>query len=207
MGSKVANRSKTLRFPDKNLQLALLDEIQTNPLWLAAREADYEQSRGSHPTWPTWTAIRDSENTHNVALEQYLLSAGVEQAGLAKVKDLVLDRDRDLYSWVYSFWWEHGDHFVIQDLSDIHKCSALESLRLDKSIAFDCSLKPLGKLKELRDLSINARGNYSDIDALLKLPKLQKLELANAATSTQRDEWDQVVDALCKRGLASLIRL
>ena len=207
MGNKVANRSKTLRFPDKNLQLALLDEIQTSPIWLAAHEADYEDSRGSHPTWPTWAAIREGEKTHNQALEQYLLSVGVNASPLASVRELVLDGDRDLYGWVYSFWWESGDHFVIRDLSGLEQCRSLESLRLDKNLVEGCSLKPVGKLRKLKSLAINARGNYSDIDALLNLPGLQKLEIANAATSKQRSEWDRVVDALCERGLPSLSRL
>jgi hypothetical protein len=209
MGSKVANRSKTLRFPDKNLQLALLDEVQTSPLWLAAHEADYEDSRGSHPTWPTWAAIRQGEknHTHNATLEEYLLSLGVEADALASLKELVIDADRDLYGWVYSFWWESGDHFVIRDLSGLEQCSGLESLRLDKDMVDGCSLQPLGKLRNLKQLAINARGNFSDIDALLKIPNLQKLEIANAATSAERDEWDRVVDALCKKGLPSLSRI
>ena len=207
MGSKVANRSKTLRFKDKNLQLALLDEIQTSPIWLAAHEADYEDSRGSHPTWPTWAAIREGEKTHNEILEQYLLSVGVSAPSLGKVRDLVLDADRDLYGWVYSFWWESGDHFVIRDLSGLEQCAGLQTLRLDKSIVEGCSLGPVGKLRGLKSLAVDARGNYSDIDALLNIPDLQKLELANAATSKQRDEWDQVVDALCQRGLPSLSRM
>jgi hypothetical protein len=70
-----------------------------------------------------------------------------------------------------------------------------------------CSLQPLGKLRNLKQLAINARGNFSDIDALLKIPNLQKLEIANAATSAERDEWDRVVDALCKKGLPSLSRI
>jgi hypothetical protein len=207
MGSKVANRSKTLRFSDKNLQLALLDEIQTSPIWLAAHEADYEDSRGSHPTWPTWAAIREGEKTHNETLEQYLLSVGVSAPSLRAVKELNLDADREVYGWVYSFWWESGDYFVIRDLSGIEKCVGLETLRLDKSIVEGCSLGPVGKLSGLKSLAVDARGNYSDIDALLKIPNLQKLELANAATSKQRDEWDQVVDALCERGLPSLSRI
>jgi hypothetical protein len=209
MGMKVANRSKTLRFPDKNLQLALLDEVQTSPLWLAAHEADYEDSRGSHPTWPTWAAIRQGEktHTHNGALEQYLLSLGVEADALASIKELVIDADRDLYGWVYSFWWENSDHFVIRDLSGLEECRALERLRLDRDMIDGCSLGPVGKLKTLKELSINARGNYTDIDALLQIPNLQKLEIANAATSTERDEWDRVVDQLCKQGLPSLSRL
>ena len=206
MGSKVA-KSKTLNFPDKNLELALLDEIQTSPIWLAAHEADYEDSRGSHPTWPTWAALREGEKTHNEALEQYLLSVGITADSLASINELVLDADREVYGWVYSFWWESGDYFVIRDLSGIEECSELQTLRLDKSIVEGCSLKPVGKLTGLKSLAVDALGNYSDIDALLDIPKLQKLELANVSTSEQRDEWDRVADELCKRGLPSLSRI
>ncbi len=207
MGMKVANRSKTLRFPDKNLQLALLDEVHSSPLWLATHEADYEDIRGSHPTWPTWTALRQGEETHNAALEQYLLSLGVDAVPLSAIKELALDGERAVYGWVYSQWWESGDHFVIRDLSGLEQCRALERLRLDKVMIDGCSLRPVGKLTALKELSINARGNYTDIDALLKIPNLEKLEVANAATSPERYEWDRVVDALCAKGLPSLSRL
>jgi hypothetical protein len=206
MASKAESGSNTLKFPDKNLQLALLDEIQTNPLWLPTHEADYEGSRGSHPTWPTWAAIRDAEKTHNQALEQYLLSVGVPEEGLKTLDTLVLDRDREIYGWIYSFWWESGEHFVIRDLSGLEACESLESLELDHNLVQGCSLEPLGKLKQLKSLTIDAEGGYSNVDALLESSGLQKLILSNSKTDAHKAQWDGVVDALCERGLPSLSR-
>lgn len=206
LAARLRGMAEGNRFSDKNLQLALLDEIEEGHSWLASHEADYEDIRGSHPTWPTWAAIRDSEQAHNAALEEYLLTIDLPAAKLAGVTTLTLDGDRDLYGWVFAFWWESGDHFKIRNLAGLEQCTGLSQLVLDLKLVEGCSLAPLAQLENLESLSINANGNYSDIDALLKLPKLEKLDLEDVESGPQREEWDRVVDQLCKKGLPSLSR-
>jgi hypothetical protein len=208
LAARLRGMAEGNRFSDKNLQLALLDEIEEGHSWLASHEADYEDTRGSHPTWPTWAAIRDGERTHNAALEEYLLTIELPESKLAAINTLTLNGERDLYGWVFAFWWESGDgdHFKIRSFEGLEHCTELTHLVVDQKLVEGCSLSPLQHLKKLESLTISASGNYVDIDALLKIPNLKKLELEDVESGPQREEWDRVVDLLCQQGLPSLSR-
>ena len=215
MGVKVAQRglaqSKRVSFPDKNLQMALLDAVHDSYLWLQEQEAKYESARGSHPTWPTWAAIRShrgEEHIHNQALEQYLLEIDVLPSQLSRLQSLTLHANRDLFSWVYEFWWHDGDHFVVHDLSGIENCTGLEQLILDSSLVKSCSLRPLQKLDALHELELNLACEFQDIEYLLKIPNLKKLDVVGlmGASEAELQQWDPVLNKLCEQGLQTLSR-
>jgi hypothetical protein len=196
-----------IRPTDKNLHLALLDAIQSSYSWLPEYEADYEATRNSHPTWPTWSAIRSNDDSHNAALEQYLISLELPAARLAKLKTLTLDGDRDVYTWIFFDWWHSAaEHFSIRDLSGIEHCTQLEYLSLDQVLTEGCSLWPLTKLTKLTELHISADGHHRDLDSLLEIPALEKLSVVNVRSSDERQDWERVCNALLDKGLPSLVR-
>ncbi len=181
---------------DKNLRLALLDEVQEEYDWVEALADDYEETRGDHPDWPSWDEFEDREDDVNEALEAYLLGLEVPGAKLAEVRRLTLDGDRSVYEWLGGeSWFEDDELFVIGDLSGLEHCAGLEYLLLGQGLVRGASLKPLAALSNLRELRVCALSALTDIDVVLSLPALETLSVVNIDSSDDKDAWQTVVDA------------
>jgi hypothetical protein len=184
-------------FKDKNLHLALLDEIRSQKdgySWISSIESEYETARSKNKEWKAWSEFCDDEESNNPDLEAFLLTQPIDSGKLAELTSLTLDNDRELYEWIYPGWWEMGscDYFTIQDLYGIEQCEKLEYLLLGQGLVRNCSLKPLTKLKHLQELSLCVTGNYSDIECLTDIKTLQKLDVANVVDALDQAVWDAV---------------
>ena len=190
--------------PDKNLRLALLDEIQADYDWVEQHETGYRAARAEHEGeegWPTWeTPEAGDEYEAHTGLEEYLLSLPLPEEALAEIEDLTLDGDRSVYGWIFPDWWNFGDHFVIRSFEGIACCSSLQSLSFGAGLDEGCSLRPLASLPQLRRIAVSASDDYREIEALLELPQLTKLEVINLGSCTStRGTWQRVIDAVASR--------
>ncbi|MEO8706572.1 MAG: hypothetical protein ABI867_41490 [Kofleriaceae bacterium] len=195
--SKPKPAAAAVVFHDKNLQLALLDEV------LQETDEDYEKIQRAYATFrkttraPTWETITSGEGfDHQPRFEKFMLARPIKAKQLAGITDLTLDGDRDLYAWIYPYWWDGGDHFEIHDLRDLAYCKALAELDLGQGLVGECSLAPLVALPKLRALSLCSSGNYSDLDALLAVKSLKELEVVNTTPA-----WRDVIDRLQDNGV------
>jgi hypothetical protein len=201
--AKAKTKGKTkpagLAFRDPNLRLALLDEVlqDTDEDYVKLARA-YAAFRKTAPKAATWEVITSGEGyDHQPQFEQFMLAQPIKAKDLAELTDLTLDGDRELYAWIYPYWWDAGDsHFEIHDLTDLAYCPALEDLSLGQGLVGECSLAPLAKLANLTELSLCATCNYSELDGLLAVPALKKLEVLNATKP-----WRDVIDRLQDKGV------
>lgn len=189
---------------DKNLRLALLDEIQDDYDWVEEHEAGYRAAQAQHAGeegWPTWETLEAGDDYEaHTGLEEYLLALPLPEASLAEIEGLTLDGDRSVYGWIFPDWWNFGDHFVIRSFEGIACCSGLQTLRLGAGLDEGCSLRPLAALQQLRRIAISASDDYREIEALLDVPQLTELEVINLGTCTStRGTWKQVIDAVAAR--------
>ncbi len=189
----MTNRTDDLSL-DKNLQLALLDEIQDKYDWVEEMSEEYERMRPNNPKWVPWTTIEEGDLESYSSLEQFLLTLQLKNEKLLEIDRLTLDGDRDVYQWIYANWWDLGDHFVIRNLNGIEKCQSITYLHLGQGLVEGCSLLPLKALPKLSELWICESGRYRDIDALLHLPKLEKINVSNWESSDNRHIWEQVIE-------------
>lgn len=181
-------------FSDKNLQLALLDEVQENYDWLEGMCEAYEEARLTQPDWQSWEIFENDDPEFKPSLESFLLNQPLLKDKLLKIEALTLDNDRSIYQWIYPYWWEFGDHFVISNLDGIENCPSINYLNL--GIVSGCSLEPLKALTQLSELWINALNKHTDIEILLDLPSLKRLEVGNWETSNDRKIWERIIDAV-----------
>jgi hypothetical protein len=189
-------------FPDRNLRLALLDQVRRvagGYSWVATERDSYLAARRDHPTWPDWSEIEAIEDEHSPALEAHLLGLPIDEVELGALTSLTLDGDRDLYQWVFSSWWDFGEHFVIRDLSGLERCGRLRYLLLGQGVVEGASLAPLRALQHLEELHACARTGLRDLDTILALPALRKLDVVNVATSDQRADWERVLERIAAR--------
>jgi hypothetical protein len=177
---------------DPNLRLALIDEVyrhRDGSSWVSALRERF----------PRIGELEHDDNEHVPELEQLLATLELSQDALARITSLTLDGDRDLYSWVYPNWWDFGDHFAIHDLAGIEQCVALDYLLLGQGLVSHASLAPLAKLPALRELHLCALCDYRDLDALLAIETLAKLDVVNVGSNAA---WRALLAQLSARGVA-----
>jgi hypothetical protein len=185
---------------DRNLQLAMIDEVyrrRSDYYWVAQYRERYE-ALGPRLAW---SELEHNESEHVVELEQLLATLAIEPAELAAITSLTLDGDRDLYAWVYPNWWDFGDHFQIRDLAGLEHCTAIEYLLLGQGVVEGASLRPLARLPTLRELHVCALCGSRDIESILELPALAKLDVINVRSSPDRARWEAVIAELATRGV------
>ncbi|WP_435593385.1 DUF6892 domain-containing protein [Nocardia sp. bgisy118] len=194
----------SIELADRNLQLALLDEVYTDRVddyyWLSSLREEYTAYQAS-AGGPVWDEICSRLGIDRLPeLENFLLTLPLTSEDLAQVENLCLDGDREIYT-LYPGWWHFGRHFSITSLDGIGRCTALVDLDLN-SMVEACSLAPLAGLTRLRRLGVDAVQQYSDIDVVLGLPALTELVVFNKAISEDKGEWIDVMSALRARGVA-----
>ena len=185
---------------DKNLRLALVDEVYCNKHgydWLAEvpeLRDRYETTRHAE-TEPAWSDL-GVEPTHAPTLEVLVLGLAVTAADLAGVTDLTLDGDRVIYGAIWNYWWDLGDHFVIRDLSGLEACPKLGKLHLGQGLVDGASLGPLLRLPALRDLALCHTGAFRDLEVLGQL-KLERIWATNVPAGDRRwaDELERLREA------------
>lgn len=199
---------RNIDFPDRNLRLALLDEVQLERTgqyyWLESVEEDYTayQVSAGGPEWEEIARRLSTGREELPELEKFLLTLPLTADDLAATQELTLDGDRAVYQLVPE-WWNQGGHFKITDLTGIDNCAALERLDLGQGMFTACSLAPLAGLPRLNRLTMCAADLHRDLNVLPMLPALTSLEVANVAHAQgQRDEWHAVLDALRARGVS-----
>jgi hypothetical protein len=187
-------------FKDKNFQLAVLDELRGNDEWLEEVEEEYLAEKAKHADWPTWDEIEENEFEELPGLMDFFVGLPLPADQLAGIESLVLDGDREVYSWIFPNWHDTDDYFVIADLSGIEQCAALEELDLGQGMVQGCSLRPLAKLQKLRKLSFCATGNHKDVEALLDSPSLRELSVFNDDQNhADWPTWKAVAEKLAAR--------
>ena len=179
---------------DANLRLALLDELRDDPDWVEDLEEAYEQARQAHPDWRSWEELSEDTYEPNPDLEAFVRALPLEVDKLGTLTSLTLDGDRDVYAWLGGeTWYEDEELFVTRDLTGLERCEALEYLNIGQGLHQGCSLRPLRGMTKLRELWLCALGGYRDIETLLELPALEKIEIGNVATSDERETWKRVL--------------
>jgi hypothetical protein len=172
---------------DSNLRLALIDEVH----------------RRRHPSpWPAAIQpLPDTDDEPLPELEAVLRALPLAPADLASLQRLTLDGDRDAYACCYPYWWDlEPDHFVIHDVAGIDACTSLVYLSLGQGVVEGTSLAPLATMRALETLALCTTGKHRDLDALLSIPSLRRVEVFNLASS--RDPaWASTVAALRARGV------
>ncbi|MEV0299364.1 hypothetical protein [Nocardia sp. NPDC050710] len=194
----------TIELADRNLRLALLDEVYTARLedywWLSSlgeEYAAYQASAGG----PAWDEIIEQLGIDYLPqLERFLLTLPLTSKDLAQVTDLCLDGDREVYQ-LYPGWWHFGRHFSITNLDGIAYCEALEDLDLN-SMVEATSLAPLAGLTRLQRLGLDAGIQNRDVGVIAALPALTELVIFNGAKAQDNEEWRSIVSALRVRGVA-----
>ena len=185
---------------DANLRLALLDESRGDPDWVEDLPGEYELARKEHVDWRTWAELAGDPLEPNPDLEEYVRSLPLDLNGVRGLTRLTLDGDREVYSWLGGeAWYDDEDLFVIRELSGLERLSKLEYLHLGQGLHRGCSLQPLAGLSHLRELWLCALDQYTQIEVILRLPALERLEVANVETSPERDVWERVSGELKAR--------
>lgn len=191
-----------IEIPDRNLRLALIDEVERrradNYWWVGpVLGAAYEQRSGT-----AWDVVSKRTNDEPMPLiETLVLERPLDDEGLRTITSLTLDGDRDVYAWGYPYWWDLAPaHYEIHDLRGIEGCADVMYLSLGQGLVEGCSLAPLRALPALEHLALCTTGSYTDLDALLELPALKRLEVFNLRL-TKESAWSRITDALCARGV------
>ncbi|MGV9822601.1 DUF6892 domain-containing protein [Nocardia xishanensis] len=194
----------SIELADRNLRLALLDEVYTERVddyyWLSSLREDYTAYRAS-AAGPDWDDLLQRLGIdHLPELEEFLLTLPLTSEDVARVADLCLDGDREIYT-LYPGWWHFGRHFSIASLDGIGQCTGLVDLDLN-SMVEACSLAPLAGLTGLRHLRVDAAQRYSGLDVIVTLPALTELVVVNNAMAEGNEEWLDVMSALRARGVS-----
>ncbi len=193
-----------IELADRNLQLALLDEVYTDRVgdyyWLSSLRneyAAYQVSAGG----PAWDDLHPRLGIdHLPELERFLLTLPLTADDLARVTRLCLDGDREIYTLYPDFWYLDGP-FSITNLDGIGHCTALTELDLN-SMVEPCSLAPLAGLNRLRRLTVNGVDRHRDLDTIVSLPALTELGFWNLASVEASEAWLSVIGALRARGVS-----
>ncbi len=186
--------------PDRNLRLALTDEVERrridNYWWVGPTlGADYEQRSGV--AWETLGT--DAEPLP--LIETLVLELPLETERLHTITTLTLDGDRDVYAWGYPHWWDlEPGHYEIHDLRGIEGCVNLVFLSLGQGLVGGCSLAPLRGLPALEHLVVCTTGGFTELDSLLELPALKRIEVWNLGTAKE-PVWTRIVDELRAHGV------
>ncbi len=181
--------------PDKNLRLALIDEVY------GARRGDADTLYG-RPDAPSLDDIPDfdSDPRHHPHVEAYALGLPLTEDDLRAIEDLTLDGDREIYGAAFPDWWDQGDHFVVRSLDGIEACAHLRRLSLGQGIVVGASLAPLTRLPALTYVALCHTGRYPDVERLLELPALEHAWISNVPASAAR--WHAVLAELRARGVS-----
>ncbi|MFO0671175.1 MAG: hypothetical protein U0235_16365 [Polyangiaceae bacterium] len=194
--------AKRLRTKNPKLFLGVLhaavDRATARQLHLSRRERDafHRETLGREPP--------DIE-VYDRKAERYLLDLDVDDARLARVRDLVTF-GRPGETWVFALiggFGEYGEAFAIDRLGGIEALSGLRSLDFG-GMARGVSLAPLAKLERLETLSLNVADGMTDFGSLLTLPKLRTLSLTNLEPTKRHREVVEVAQTLVARGVAVL---
>ncbi|CAN5910862.1 hypothetical protein BH11MYX3_BH11MYX3_14840 [soil metagenome] len=190
--------------PDRNLRLALTDEVERrridNYWWIGPTlGAAFEQRSGV-----AWASLSERDDDEPLPLvETLVLEVPLDAERLGTITTLTLDGDRDVYAWGYPYWWDlEPGHYEIRDLRGIEGCTRLVFLSLGQGLVGNCSLAPLRGLPALEHLVLCTTGSFTELDSLLELPALKRIEVFNLG-STPEPVWTRIVDELRTRGVAT----
>jgi hypothetical protein len=96
---------------------------------------------------------------------------------LPKLKFLQWDGGDEIWFKIWQLYDGEDTCFDVKDLSGIEQCPNLERIWFNGDTA---NLKPLAKLKKLRDFDIGGPLTHSDIRPLVELPALKRVKMAIA---------------------------
>jgi hypothetical protein len=183
---------------DRNLRLALIDEVYSrrhgDHYWLGTLRQAYEAKRPAL-SWESFEA----QDEPAPELEELVLGLPLASDELASIEQLTLDGDRDVYT-TFPSWWDFGDHFTIHDLAGIEACTRLAGLSLGQGLVEGASLAPLRRLPALATLSLCTTCDHRDLDALLDIPALKRVEIYNLHA---HEPWHGLVAKLRARGIVA----
>lgn len=177
--------------PDRNLKLMLIQSA-----WIAKllppfdKEAFYRDVVGS-----PYDPRADYNDRIDRRVLDAILATPLPKETLRKLTYVVWDAGNEIYNLIWTNWGGETDDFYVRDLAGIEACEAVKQLLFIGGASFDdCS--PLGKLNALEHLMIEGK-QPANMQPLLNLPKLTKLDLSFSAEGGNR----AVVDQLKSRGV------
>jgi hypothetical protein len=198
-GPLLMTRTKSeITIRDPALHLMLLDEV----LQVRDKDAPIESLRAAYEKYlkrakikgDDWDVIarQDDYNVHE-AFQSFALQLSMRKAELASLRSLFIDGDHGILSWIHPGFADCR-MFYVRSLSGIEHCAALEFL--DLGLVRDCSLEPIAALGSLKKINVWWPDDLTEPDALLKLPKLEELEVANLSRAKRKRPWQAVMKEL-----------
>jgi hypothetical protein len=180
-------------FVDPNFKLAVMAElIDTRVLDFGHFEAFLTFIEG-----PQYDYEQDGYAPSAKAYD-YLGRYPLTQQQLASVRFLAFDGGLSIYEYVYPFWDGESELFDIQTLEDIRLLPNLERLSMISMLS-STDLKPLRAARRLERISLGLIGTWQNMDALLGLPRLERLSLFKSNLKTRFR--DPVMIALREKGV------
>ena len=160
-------------FTDPNFKLAVLSElIDTGALDLGDFEAFLRFIEG-----PAYNYEVDGAQPSAKAYD-YLGRYPLEQRHLDAVTFLEFDGGLAIYEYIWPFWNGETETFDIGTLDDLRLLRNLERLSVISMLGTG-DLKPLRTARKLKrvGLSLGVTGAWENLDALLGLPRLERVSL------------------------------
>ena len=158
-------------FVDPNFKLAVLAElIDTRVLDFGDFETFLKFVEG-----PDYDYEKDGYAPSAKAYD-YLGRYPLTPQHLSSVQYLECDGGLSIYEYVYPFWDGESALFDIATLADIRHLPNLERLSV-VSMLGSTDLKPLRTARKLERISLGLIGTWQNMDALLGLPRLERLSL------------------------------
>lgn len=180
-------------FVDPNFKLAVMAElIDTRVLDFGGFEAFLKFIEG-----PQYDYEKDGYAPSARAYD-YLGRYPLTPQHLSSVRFLEFDGGLSIYEYVYPFWDGETELFDIATLADVRHLPNLERLSVISMLS-GTDLKPLRAARKLERISLGLVGTWQNMDALLGLPRLERLSLFK---SNLRNRFrDPVLNALKDKGV------
>ncbi len=158
-------------FRDPNFKLAVMAElIDTRVLDLGDFDEFLKFIEG-----PDYDYERDGYAPSQDAYD-YLARYPLTERHLESVTFLEFDGGLVVYEYVFPFWDGESALFDISDLDDLRHLPNLERLSVISMLA-TTDLKPLRTARRLERVSLGLTGEWQNLDALLGLPRLERVSL------------------------------
>lgn len=158
-------------FTDPNFKLAVMSElIDTRVIDFGDFEEFLKAIEG-----PAYDYERDGYAPSAKAYD-YLGRYPLTERHLNTLTFLEFDGGLSIYEYVFPFWDGENALFDIQSLNDLRLLPALERLNV-VSMLQSTDLKPLRTARRLERVSLGLTGEWQNVDALLGLPRLERVSL------------------------------
>lgn len=184
--------NKLTKFTDPNFKLVVMESL------LKSKKLDFgTEEELANKIYNRAVDLEEEGWTLKPEIYNYLAGYPLTESDLASVKEIVFDGGNSIYPYIYFFWGGETEDFDVNSLADLKLCPNLESIWIS-SMVNDGDLSSLSTLKNLRALSLSYGPKFYNLDVLLGLPKLEKIEYFS---ETIDSKYDKVLKNLKERGV------